>query len=208
MKEVYICETCDMRFPSSEECEEHEVLYSTLETRWYYKCGKNEEWDSNDDWAFAHNKGWHHIDLCRLGYGSSLDGCEVNFMICDDCLLDIVKSFTVEGQEKVINSGSNAYLPTDIWIRKAKGELTDEEYEEYGMYSPRQLKAYEQRFPVCKNTYIRVYKDGSRGSTCNFHTCTWGDENGNVGLNPSTECYGCKDFTKRKDGDQIPVVEI
>lgn len=187
-----------MRFPSSSECEEHEVSCSTIETRWCYKCGKYEEWDSKDELAFMHDERWHHIDLGRPGYGSSLDGCEVNFMICDDCLYAFVDSFVIEGQEKIHNSGSNADLPTDIWIKEAKGELTDEEYEECGMYSPRQIKVYQERFPQCKHVSI-VEQGNNRFSRCPYGA--FGDSDGNADeLNACSECFNCQAF-KIRDGD-------
>ena len=130
----------------------------------------------------------------------------------EDNIIEFVETFPVEGQELFWNRcayGALVYnMKSQDWIDMQLGVLPDETYEDYGMYSPRQKKAYEERFPVCKNTYIREHKDGSKGSTCRLHDCTWGDEFGNIGLNPSTECYQCKDFVKREDNEQIQTIKM
>jgi hypothetical protein len=207
MKKIneYQCEKCEETFNNENDCQEHEVNCSLTESRWCYKCDKTEEWSVNDDWAFSNNEGWHYINLGQMGYGSGLDGSNVDFVVCDHCLRGFINTFSLEGQEKIINSGSNTYLPTDIWLRKARGELTDEEYEEYGMYSPRQRKAYQERFPVCANVHIVAYEDGSRGSRC--HQRAHGDGDGTASeYNISAECFECRVFKKREDGTEIPVV--
>jgi hypothetical protein len=147
----------------------------------------------------------HHINLGRPGYGSGLDGCDVEFNLCDDCLIAFINTFTVEGQEKVHNSGSNAYLDTDTWIKLHKGEMSDEEKEEHGLISNRQRQAYYERYPVCSRVKIKEYNDGSKGSSCGS---AFGKGNGEAdSLNVWTECYGCESFRQRKDGDPIPVTK-
>lgn len=199
--EVYHCEKCDLEFNDEEECLEHESSCGKPIINKCDKCGTEE--DVGDDEYGWKSEGWYHIDLGRPGYGSGLDGCEVQFSLCDDCLISFIDSFTIEGQEKVINSGSNAYLSSEDWIRVHKGEMPDEEMEAKGMYSPRQIKAYEERFPTCSNVYINEYKDGSKGSRCNLNA--FGDENGNCGLNVSSKCFDCSLYKKREDGEQVEV---
>lgn len=196
MRSIYYCDSCNDEFSSYDECEKHELDCGKTIKKWCYKCGKTHEWNTKDDWAFTYNEEWHYIGLGRQGYGSSLDGSDVNFEICDDCLYEYIGSFTVEGREKIHNSGSNAYLPTEIWIREAKGELTDEEYEEYGMYSPRQKKAYQERFPVCERVKIYEYDDGSCGSRCDRGA--FGNSDGSAeGHQTQSECFSCQKFKKR-----------
>lgn len=53
------------------------------------------------------NQCWS-IRLGQAGYGSKLDGSELNFELCDDCLYDLIKSFN--HADDIIYSGSNARL--------------------------------------------------------------------------------------------------
>lgn len=199
--ESYFCDKCEWKFDNEEDCLEHEEACGKSIINKCDKCGKEE--DVGDDEYGWKSEGWYNINLGRPGYGSGLDGCDVEFLLCDDCLIEFINSFTVEGQEKVINSGSNTYLSSEDWIRVHKGEMPDEEMEEKGMYSPRQIKAYEERFPTCDKVYISEYHDGSRGSICRMNA--FGDENGNCGLNVSEECFECSHYNKREDGKEIPI---
>lgn len=174
--------------------------------------------------------------LYRSNYGSSFDNNYTYMQLCDeckpkdikkwfdeepelidgwcedykyeDCIIEFVDTFPVEGQELFWNRcayGACAHtIESQDWIDMQLGILPDEVYEDYGMYSPRQIKAYKERFPVCKYTYITEYKDGSRGSNCPYGA--FGDEVGSDGLNPSSECYECSCFQVRSSDEQINVV--
>lgn len=79
------------------------------------KCGKETEYTTKDEYSvdfdFAANECWE-IRLGRAGYGSGLDGCDVNFDLCDDCLIEFVNTF--KHKNVVWNSGSNTgYFPPD-----------------------------------------------------------------------------------------------
>ena len=83
------------------------------------KCAKEIEYSTRDEYDdnfdFKANECWE-IRLGRAGYGSSFDGSEVNFDLCDSCLYEFVNSFYKEGKERVHNSGSNAwYGDEDDW---------------------------------------------------------------------------------------------
>lgn len=202
--ETYLCEKCELSFDDEQDCFEHEESCGKSIINTCDKCGQQE--DVGDDEYGWKSEGWYHIDLGRPGYGSGLDGCDVAFLLCDDCLINFINSFTVEGQEKVINSGSNTYLSKEDWIRVHKNEMPDEEMEEKGMYSPRQIKAYEERFPTCEHVYIKEYKDGSRGSQC-FRSA-FGDKEGKCGLNISDDCFECGSYRKRAENQEIPIKYI
>jgi hypothetical protein len=199
--ETYACSNCDDTFDNEYECNKHEETCGKSIINTCDKCGCQE--DVGDDEYGWKSEGWYPINLGRPGYGSGLDGCDVAFLLCDDCLINFIQSFTVEGQEKVFNSGSNQYLSTEDWIRVEKGEMPDEEMEEKHMYSPRQIKAYEEQFPICDKVKIVEYKDGSRGSNCPLGA--FGDEYGNCGLNPSTSCFNCEMYNKRHEGEKIDI---
>lgn len=59
------------------------------------KCGKEFGYDPQSvtyhDYILQ-QKCWT-IDLGKAGYGSSLDGCDIKFDLCDDCLYEFVSTF-------------------------------------------------------------------------------------------------------------------
>lgn len=116
MKNIYGCEKCEEVYDDPKECSEHEAGCGKPEILNCYKCGHSE--DVVDDEYGWKKEAWSHINLGRPGYGSSFDGCDVEFTLCDKCLQEIVNSFTDEGQEKVYNSGCNQYLTTEKWIER------------------------------------------------------------------------------------------
>ena len=72
------------------------------------------------------------------------------------------------------------------------------------MYSPSEIKAYEDRFPNCKHVEIKVYNDGSSNSECLFSA--FGDENGSYGSNVSDKCFLCSCYEERTG--EIKVVDL
>lgn len=192
----YACEKCGREFQFEYDCKRHEEHCGVKHKFTCDKCGKSIEYspDIYSD-SYFEMEGCHTINLGRPGYGSGLDGCDVCFDLCDDCLIELINSFTIEGQEKVYNSGSNTFLSSEDWIRVHKGEMPDEEMEEKHMYSPRQIKAYQERFPVCDKVNIVEYSDGSKGSRCPFGA--FGESDGNYGRNISSECFQCEQFKER-----------
>lgn len=117
MKIVYACDNCGESFDLEEDCVEHEIGCKTFFHKECFKCGKTEEIEAKDDYETEHLlEGWHLLDLGRQGYGSNLDGCDVDFELCDECLIMFVKSFPIEYQEKIFNSGSNAWGSQEEWI--------------------------------------------------------------------------------------------
>lgn len=151
------------------------------------KCGKGVRGE-----RFAKNDYMSFFDLGRAGWGSCMDGSDIKFKICSECLHEFIETFNVEARERIHNSGSNYSMDTVDWIRKANGLFTDEEYEEYGFYSPRQIKAYEERFPKCVYPKLRVYDDGSGATYCKYGAS--GNRDFTAGLNTCTECYDCTAF--------------
>ena len=200
---TYECERCNKEFHSESQCQSHEQSCGVTEKFQCSKCGKAIEYFKDERCDFRANECWS-INLGRAGYGSGLDGCDVSFDLCDDCLIELVHSFTIEGREAVENSGCNRSCSTDQWIRMESGEMSDEETEELGYYSKRQIKAYNEQFPVCDKVIIKEYSDGSKGSSC--FKDSFGDELGNTGLNIGDSCFQCSDFIDR-GANAIPVVK-
>ena len=65
------------------------------------------------------------------------------------------------------------------------------------MYSPEERKAYQERFPICKNVKIKIYKDGSSSSCCMFGA--FGNKDGTAkGHQTQSKCYNCTHFELRE----------
>lgn len=109
MNSKYYCEKCDYEFEDPNECMLHEKECQQERIHTCFKCGKETKYIKD---TMLENECWS-IYLGRAGYGSGLDGCDVEFDLCDDCLIAFVNSFTKEGQDMVFNSGSNYYLSNE-----------------------------------------------------------------------------------------------
>lgn len=111
MKQQWMCESCGRVFNDKLECSAHEMrCHGIITTYVCDKCGKIESHDIKEKPLWI-NERWHEIELGRMGYGSALDGCIVNFCLCDDCLVDFIDSFT--NKNKIHNSGSSYYYYGD-----------------------------------------------------------------------------------------------
>lgn len=119
---------------------------------------------------------------------------------------DFIKSLPLEGRElfeNTMGSGCHGmYMEQQDWIDLELGILPDEKYEEYGMYSPSTVKAYEERFPTCENPVNITYSDNSKGCWCPFGAS--GSYGQTVGLNVSDECKDCEYYKKR----ETPIKEM
>lgn len=88
------------------------------------KCGKEIEYAPKGNYGENGTHGCWNIYLGRAGYDSKLDGSEINFDLCDDCLYDFIHTFNEEGRERVLNSGSNT------WYGDEQEDSTFVNYEE------------------------------------------------------------------------------
>lgn len=101
MEVKYVCEVCDMQFSYRGDCYEHEKECSSSKIFECDKCGTIIEWDSNNELdEFIENECWN-VDLGVAGYGSLMDGGRIDFNMCDECLKDLVMSFTLNGLLKL-----------------------------------------------------------------------------------------------------------
>ena len=179
------------------------------------KCGKELEVDDNylDD-GNKYAQVWdaeefHRFSIPYVGYGSSFDGCNGEFTLCDDCLYELVNSFTTEGKEKVWNTGANNDCDTETWIKHEKGELTDEEVENETPYlSKRQINAYKERYPLCDKVKNYHYYDGGSSSRCPHYA--FGELDGKLDKagNISSSCFNCPDFNKHNEGDKYETIQV
>lgn len=124
----------------------------------------------------------------------------------EDNIHDFINTLPLEGRELFLNqcaSGANSYvMDSQDWIDMELGVLPDEVYEEYGMYSPRQVKAYKERFPTCQHPINIIYKDGSKGCRCPFGA--FGNYNQQTSDNIWGACYECPFYKER----ETPIKEM
>lgn len=172
----------------------------------------------------------HTLTVAGRGYGSIFDSSHFEVQLCSNCVKadydlwfneepvmhdyveeysheekigSLIDGFLVENQEYVWNENSS-YMIMDRqdWIDMKLGALPDEKYKEYGMYSPSEVAAYEERFPVCQHPVNVRYDDGSVGCRCPHGAM--GHKDQEASLNISVECFGCEFFEQRK----TPIREI
>lgn len=107
MLESYTCEKCETSFSSRNECLRHEAECGKTINLVCPKCGKEHTYNTKDNDAWIIENEWHEINLGRIGYGSLMDGSDINFRICDKCFYDFIVSFV--DSDSVLNTGSNYY---------------------------------------------------------------------------------------------------
>lgn len=90
MKAIYQCENCNETFPNFYDCQDHEKRCGKVEIILRCDvCDKTETVDSNDIWLFSKENRYHKVNISG-GYGSLLDGENVSFKICDQCVESII----------------------------------------------------------------------------------------------------------------------
>ncbi len=128
----------------------------------------------------------------------------------EDDIQNFIKSLPLESQELFYNRFSSGYFaygqmnPQD-WIDYELDELPHEKCKEYCMYSPQEIKAYEERFPNCKQVYLKKYSDGSACTEC----CNGarGGEDRCTDDDVSDKCYMCNEY-EPTDGDMKIIDEV
>jgi hypothetical protein len=169
------------------------------------------------------------LSILGRGYGSIFDSCSFMIQLCRKCykpeyetwfnekpvlddyierykyeekIEELISSFPIENQEYIWNGADGFWMDRQDWIDMQLGILPDEKYEEYGMYSPRQIKAYEERFTTCEHPVNVVYDDGSKACWCPFGAS--GGYGQKTEPNISIECFNCEYYKKR----EVPIKEM
>lgn len=139
-------------------------------------------------------------------YDEDYSYCEVYEY--EDEIIKFIDSLPIQGREIVINqtSSDSWYCSSQDWIDIELNKADDEVYKRNGMYSPSEIKAYEERFPTCKNTYLKVWSDGSSGTRCGINSMVSGNSDFTCSSNISAECYYCNNYEK-KDENYIHHIE-
>jgi hypothetical protein len=70
------------------------------------RCGKEDKFNkqSKESWLDFKENEWHNIKIPTSGYGSILDGCKIEFDLCDQCLFEIVKSLSERTQNRIFEN--------------------------------------------------------------------------------------------------------
>ena len=141
------------------------------------------------------NLKWWELEIENFGED---DWCEKYKY--ENEIFDYIDTLPIEGQELFWNRCSDGnYYPMDAqdWIDYKLNLLPHEKCKEYGLYSPEERQAYQERFPICKHVQLIKYKDGSSGCKC--IRGAFGNKDGTAkGHQTQSECYNCTHFKVRK----------
>lgn len=164
------------------------------------------------------------------GYGSNFDNSGTKLQVCSNCdkpdfylwynekpimddycetykyeelIWEHANTLPLQAQELFFNTfRQGEYMEQQDWIDMELGILPDEKYEEYCMYSPSQIKAYEERFPTCEHPVNIIYNDNSKVCKCPFGA--FGDYGQKLDVNISDECHNCSHYKIR----ETPIKEL
>jgi hypothetical protein len=100
------------------------------------------------------------------------------------------------------------YMEPQDWIDYELKILPHEKCKEYGRYSPQEIDAYRDRFPVCEHVFVNVYHDGSSNTWCYKNASVSGKSDGSCSVNIGTGCFGCASFKVREKDTDLPVRNI
>jgi len=119
----------------------------------------------------------------------------------EDEILKFVEQMPLAGQELFYNRYAtgefvNFHMEAQDWIDYKLNILPHEKCKEYGLYSPQEIQAYKERFPICQHPVNVIYEDESKGCWCPFGA--YGEYGQKIGLDICDECYECKYFEKRR----------
>jgi len=70
----------------------------------------------------VHKHVTYDINLGRAPYLSKLDGSDIYFKLCDDCLVELIHSFPEDSRDEIINSGSNISYYNGNYFEDEKAE--------------------------------------------------------------------------------------
>ena len=148
-----------------------------------------------DDCYSVTNPDWWKLNVIKGK--TDLEGEHYEY---EDEILNFVNQMPLAGQELFYNrcaTGADAdNMEAQDWIDYRLGILPHEKCKEYGLYSPQEIQAYEERFTKCQHVVNRVFSDVSIGSWCPFGA--YGEFEQRTGVNICGECYTCKYFEERK----------
>ena len=172
--------------------------------------------------------------IFNRGFGSDFDSSDTKLQLCEHCdddklemyfdeqptinnyweeykyeekINNFVSTLPIQGKELFNNTcmSSNYNIDPQDWIDMQLDVAPDDVYKNYGMYSPSERKAYNDRFPTCAHVYKYIYNDNSGHCKCKYGA--HGNLDGSCSLNMSDECYYCNKY-ELKNKDHIIETEI
>ena len=158
------------------------------------------------------------LQLCDDCYNEHTDWWELAVISDNDLeyyehekeIVNYIDELPLQSQQFVWNeyaygACADFYMNAQDWIDYQLGTLSHEKCKEYGIYSPDEKQAYEDRFPTCQHPVEIIYSDGSNDCHCPFGAsgkCKDGVVS--VGINMWEECYKCRYYKQRT----TPVMRI
>ena len=115
-------------------------------------------------------------------------------------ILEFINKMPLAGQElfyaRFDKGTSTDLIRGQDWIDYTLGILPHEKCKEYGYYSPQEIQAYQERFPLCEHPVNRICNDESKNSWCPFGAI--GEYNQKCYENGKDDnCYECEYFQER-----------
>lgn len=145
------------------------------------------------------NKAWWELKVCGDSDETAYSGESYEY---EDEILNFVRQMPLAGQERFFNfyaSGATVYqMEPQDWIDYELKVLPHEKCQEYGLFSPQEISAYQDRFPNCVHVSLKTYEDGSKTSKC--VRGAYGNKEGTCCVNISSRCYLC-DIYQERDGE-------
>lgn len=141
------------------------------------------------------NPRWWKLRIVRTE-----DNCGLETYEYEEDIVKFIKSFPIEGQELFSNryaiTNWGVRMKPQDWIDYNSDKLAHRKCKEYGLYSSQEKRAYKTRFPVCKEVFIAIYKDGSRHATCPYGAIgsAQGEKINLKDCDMSNKCHGCRHF--------------
>jgi len=115
-------------------------------------------------------------------------------------ILDFINKMPLSGQE-LFYARFGQGIRSDLmkgqdWIDYTLGILPHEKCKEYGYYSPQEIQAYQERFPICEHPANRICSEESKNSWCPFGAI--GEYNQKCyDKGKDDKCYECEYFQER-----------
>lgn len=107
IERVYRCGDCGEIFSTLGECVCHADIHVDDNVFVCDKCGKEYKFKpTHIGHDYPDTNILHSFNNGIAGYGSKLDGTKISFNICDDCLVELLKTFTTAAQDRIFNEYS------------------------------------------------------------------------------------------------------
>jgi len=143
------------------------------------------------------NHNWWKLEIIETY--SEDDMMQLNYKYEKE-ILEFINQMPLAGQELFyakFGSGVRSDLMRgQDWIDYTLGILPHKKCKEYGYYSPQEIQAYKERFPLCKHPANRIYNEESKNTWCPFGAI--GEYNQKCYDNGKDDnCYECEYFQER-----------